>query len=153
MHTISEYAEKYRLRMKRDRCGDLIVPGKLGHLYEHGSGRFGMVLEASADSRRLDNVLRSRKRRALAGGFAIRQEGDSESIVLFDPAEQKQARLALRLVGAKSKRRASPAQLASFEKLLARRASLALGKAQQLGKAPEPSPVTSAISASDTEIR
>jgi hypothetical protein len=111
MHTISEYAEKYRLRMKRDRCGDLIVPGKLGHLYEHGSGRFGMVLEDPADGQSRARGLLSRCRKALAAGFTAHQAGDAESILLFDPESREQSRLAIRLVGARAKRQCSPAQL------------------------------------------
>ena len=106
-----QFCERFRLRLKRDRCGDQIIPGKFGHLYEHGPGVFGLVLEAPADSTRLDRMLRSRKRKALAAGFVLHQEGDAEAILLFDPANPRQARLAVRLVGAKLKRVASTAQL------------------------------------------
>ena len=111
MSSAEEFCERYRLRLKRDACGDRIFPGKFGHLYEHAPGVFGLVLEALADSTRLDRTLRNRKRKALAAGFTLHQEGDAEAILLFDPADSKQARLAIRLVGAKSKRVASATQL------------------------------------------
>jgi hypothetical protein len=107
-----EFTSSYRLRLKRDRCGDPIIRGKLGHLYEHDLGRFGLVLEAPAGSTRLDRTLRARKHKALAAGFTLHQEGDAEAILLFNPEDHEQAQLAPRLVGAKRRRVASEAQLA-----------------------------------------
>jgi hypothetical protein len=99
--TLAEFSEQYRVRVRRDDCGDPMIPGKLGHLYEHGAVRFGIVLQAPTNSTALDATLRSRKRRAIAAGFILRQEGDSEAILLFDPADTKQARLSIRLIHAK----------------------------------------------------
>jgi hypothetical protein len=105
--TLAGFTERHSLRVKRDECHDAIVPGKLGHLYQHDASRFGIVLEASADRTRLNNTLRSRKRRAIAAGFLLHQEGDFESILLFDPADVKHARLAIRLIQAKRIRQAA----------------------------------------------
>jgi hypothetical protein len=106
--TAHEFVEHHRLRLIRDGCHDAIVRGKLGHLYEHDTGRFGIVLEAPAGNARLDKTLRARRRRAIAAGFILRQEGDSEAILLFDPSDTKQARLAIRLIDAKKIRQAAP---------------------------------------------
>jgi hypothetical protein len=102
----SQFSEHYWLRVKRDDCGDPIIRGKLGHLYEYSAGRIGIVLEAPSKSAALDATLRSRKRRAIAAGFNLRQEGDSEAILLFDPADTKQARLAIQLIHAKKIKKA-----------------------------------------------
>ena len=104
--TFHQFVENHRLRVKRDECHDAIVSGKLGHLYQHNASRFEIVLEAPADSTRLDSTLRSRKRRAIAAGFVLHQEGDCESILLFDPVDVKQAGLAIRLIQAKKIRQA-----------------------------------------------
>jgi hypothetical protein len=96
-----QFAGHHRVRVKLDECHDAIVRGKFGHLYEHGAGRFGIVLEAPSNSAALGATLRSRKRRAIAAGFFLCQEGDSEAILLFDPADTKQARLAIQLIHAK----------------------------------------------------
>jgi hypothetical protein len=103
--TFHQFVENHRLRVKRDKCHDAIVPGILGHLsnrvlsagasYEHDASRFGIVL----------STLRSRKRRAIAAGFLLRQEGDSEAILCFDSVETSQARLAIRLIQTKKIRR------------------------------------------------
>jgi hypothetical protein len=112
--TFVRFAEHYRCRVTRDHCGDAIIRGKFGHAYEHDAGQFGIVLEAPADTAILDNTLRSRKRRAIATGFFMNQEGDFEAILLFDPSDSKHAPLAIRLIQAKKVKRAprpSDAQL------------------------------------------
>jgi len=108
--TIQAFAEAYRLKVRLDGCGDPIIPAKLGHLYAHGAGRFGLMLEAPAHDTRLDNTLRARKRTALVAGFTLHPEGACESITLFDPGDPRQAALAIRLVRAKRKRLLSPEQ-------------------------------------------
>ena len=117
---IQEFAEKYRLRVKRAEDGELIVPAKLGHLYSHDPDRgiFGLVLEAPADDSSLDNTLRARKRKAEREGFEVHQECDFEAVLLFDANDPKKVRLAIRLVGARRKRKVqvSAASLANLRK-------------------------------------
>ena len=107
--TLARFAECYRLRVRRDECGDTIVRGKLGHLYEHDAGRFGIVLEAPSDDARSDKTLRARRRRAIAAGFLVHQEGEFEALLLFDPGDGKQALLAVLLIQAKKIRQAAQA--------------------------------------------
>jgi len=64
--TLVEIAQQQSVRLKRDKCHEEVVHGKLGLLYDHVASRFGMVFEASAKSRRFGNTLRFRKRRAFA---------------------------------------------------------------------------------------
>ena len=99
--SVVTFAEKYRVRVKRDDCGECVVRGKLGHLYEHDACRFGISLEAPPNNARSDRTLRARRRRAIGAGFVTHQEGDSEAVLIFNPADTKQARLAIRLIDAK----------------------------------------------------
>jgi hypothetical protein len=85
--SVVNFAEKYRVRVKRDDCGECIVRGKLGHLYEHGAVRFGISLEAPPNNARSDRTLRARRRRAIGADFVTHQEGDSEAVLTFDPAD------------------------------------------------------------------
>ena len=88
--TIIALAEKNRLRVRRDGCGDVVVVGKLGQLYQHDDGLVGLLLiSPNGDDPKLDCTLRSRKRKALAEGLKLHQEGDYESTFLFD-SEDKQ---------------------------------------------------------------
>ena len=107
MGTLAKYGEQYRVRVKRDECGDLVVRGRFGHLYEHDANRLGIVLDAPADNLRSDRKLRARKSRAIAAGFVVHQEGDCEAILLFDPSDLDQAHLAVRLVQVKRIRKTS----------------------------------------------
>jgi hypothetical protein len=103
METIKSFAEIYRVRAKQDDCGELIIPGSLlgasgrsdysSHIYDHGDGnRFGVLL--TFQSKRGWHFA---KRRLLAAGFTLEQDGDTEGTALFDPHNDLQARLAFKL--------------------------------------------------------
>jgi hypothetical protein len=104
--TTRRFAERWRLRVQRQSDNELVVVGRFGHIYKHGPepNIFGLVLEAPADSTRMDKTLLSRKRRALQAGFRVHLEGDVEAILLFDAGDPAQAKLAIKLVGARQKR-------------------------------------------------
>jgi hypothetical protein len=36
---IVEFADEHRLKVGKDDCGDAIIPGKYGHVYEYGTRR------------------------------------------------------------------------------------------------------------------
>ncbi len=54
----------------------------------------------------VDNTLRARTRKALQEGLELDQQGDYESSFFFDAENKQHARLAIRLIGCKRKRRA-----------------------------------------------
>ena len=119
---LDDFANKYRLKVRRAEDGETIIPAKLGHLYPHDSDRgiFGLVLKVPADDSSLDNTLRARKRKAEREGFEVHQEGDFEAVLLFDASDSKKARLAIRLVGAKRKRTLTAEQRAAKVAILER---------------------------------
>src|SRR5215469_6215891 len=41
--TINEFAEKRRLKMRGDECGESIIPGRQGQIYEYGDGELGAM--------------------------------------------------------------------------------------------------------------
>jgi hypothetical protein len=96
-----KFAERLRLRVKRDECSDPIIPGRRVHIYNHGDGRF---LASCSKPRQMtpssDRTLLKQKHKALDKWVPASQEGDVEAILLFDPEDTKQARLAIRLMGA-----------------------------------------------------
>ncbi len=100
------FAEKHRLRVKRDPCGDQIAVGKTGHLFQFDENLMGLALiSPNGDDPKLDNTLRSRTRRALREGLELHQRGDYESTFLFDAENKQHARLAIRLASIKRRRR------------------------------------------------
>ncbi len=58
-------------------------------------------------------------RQALAAGMVLRQSGDAEGCFSFDPANQQQARLAIRMAGTRAKRQMSDEQRAAKTAILA----------------------------------
>lgn len=131
--TIEEFASLYRLRRRKDSCGEQIIPGKLGHIFDHGAGKFGIVLEDTSSGPSRARVLLSRRRAALKAGFSLTQQGDCESVLLFDPFDTAQARKAIRLVRARKKRlvQSSPASLNNLIKAPTQMPPQAVETAQQ----------------------
>jgi hypothetical protein len=103
------FAERYGLKTKRDECGERIVPGRLGQVYEYGGGKLGCMV--MAPSARYWNAAR---RNLVHAGCQVIQNGDTEGTVIFDPRDEGQVKLAIRAVGAKRKRKLSEAQRAAL---------------------------------------
>jgi hypothetical protein len=108
---IDDFAQKHRLKVRRDECQEQIIMGRFGHISEHSRGLFDLVLEALPSSNELDRRMRHRRRQAIAAGFELHQEGDVEAILLFDPTNQEHSNLAIRLAGVRPKRIPSVRQL------------------------------------------
>ena len=54
------------------------------------------------------------KRAAAAAGMTLRQNGDSEGCLSFDPEDNEQANLALKIAKVRPKRQRTPEQVARF---------------------------------------
>ncbi len=133
---IEQFAETYRVRVKRDSCREPIIPGKLhakdmpasteyrSHVYEHSDGNFGVFLMYESKRR-----WGSAKRKLVAAGFEVRQDGDAEGTALFDPTNAVQARVALKLARIRLRSELPPEQRRT---LLSR-----LAKARGLRNRPE----------------
>src|SRR5271157_2821810 len=108
---VKEFAEKYRVRLKKDECGDAVVPGKdhtgergefsvslrrprrkhslyfQSHIFDgYANDQLGVYL-AFESKKKWGNA----RRKMEAAGFVIRQDGDTEGIAMFDPANHRQA--------------------------------------------------------------
>lgn len=112
---LGQFANKYDLHVKHDECGDPVIGGKRGHLYEYGPTELGLMFLPPGDdpSPRLWNTVLSK---CLAAGMILRQRGDSEGVLSFDPLNKEQARLAIKLSGVRPKKQISEVHK---EKLLA----------------------------------
>lgn len=115
---VRAFAERHNVRARKDSCGDFIIPGRKtavdmpdrveyrNHIYDgFDDGLLGLCLMFTTRKR-----WTFAKRKMLAAGFAIRQDGDTEGCATFDPADEGQATLAIRLTGIKTRRSPSPRQ-------------------------------------------
>src|ERR1700746_3355363 len=117
---LDRFASTHNLRIRRDECGDPIVSGKHGHIYE-ADGMLGVCLLDNRPSLPTKaRTLLNLRRKALAAGFTPHQLGEAESILLFDPEDKEQASLAIRLVRAKAKRTLTPERRAALVQQMAR---------------------------------
>jgi hypothetical protein len=114
MSQIEQFAYKHNLRLRKDECGDLMVPAKLGHIYEHSTSLLGVVFSES--DRHGTRILLDRRRQLLKAGLSLHQAGDVESAFLFDPTSADQAQAVIRAVGARKKRRQTAGQLRNLRK-------------------------------------
>jgi len=110
---VQEFAKKYRLRTTFDDCKEVIIPCKRGQIYECGGGKLAVLVEA-VSARGWHSVRKS----LLAAGFELRQNGDCEGTLSFDPADPKQAELAIKVMRARRKRQLSEAQKAELTRRL-----------------------------------
>jgi hypothetical protein len=118
---IGEFATVTRTRVKRHEDGEFVIVGKRGHLYEHSDSLLGLIFMPNKP-----RLWPNARRKLECAGFTIWQDGDKEGSALFDPENAAQVRLALKVVGVKRKRRASPGQLANLRKAPGRGASSVL---------------------------
>jgi hypothetical protein len=118
LSTIQEFAEQYRVKVRRDNCGEEIIPGRprnatrqedRRHIFQYDGKLFGVCL-LLASVRAFGNVTR----RLLALGFTSGQTGDTEGVLLFDPANSGQAKAAIREAGIRIRVPASPERLAQL---------------------------------------
>jgi hypothetical protein len=111
--TIQQFAEKYRLKVTRDSCGDAIVQGRLykdANISEYDEGLCMCWLTKESHAKKFNST----KRACLSAGMTIVQEGDDEAIFLFDGANNRQAKLAISSIRAKVKKVLSPEALAKL---------------------------------------
>lgn len=103
---LKQWAQAHNVWVTPDVCGDPIIPGKAlqlecCHVFDFEDGaHFGLCL--MLDHGRSWSAA---KTKALAAAFTLKQDGDREGILLFDPANETQSELALSLAGIRQHRK------------------------------------------------
>jgi hypothetical protein len=106
--TILAFAQRERLRARRDVDGAVVVPGRFGQLFEYSGGVMGLMIMPKPPRSRYWGALR---RRLEDCGLSIRQDCDGEGTATFDPNNHEQSNLAIRAAGIKRIQKRSPEQL------------------------------------------
>ena len=107
---LKQFADRYRLKLRRDEYRDYFVGGKRGQVYEYAPGRLAVLF--------LGNTKRqwhAAKKKLAAAGFELMQDCDTEGTASFDLTDAEQCQVAIRVVKAKTRRVMSPAGLANLQ--------------------------------------
>jgi hypothetical protein len=117
VETIRQFAEKHKTRLNDRRherkyrleTSEDTINGRYGEIVEDVTfGKFVVKFIAVPRNAVMTGALRNRYRQALDGGLVLKRKcGDAESTFHFDPTDEAQSRLALSLVGAKTRRTVS----------------------------------------------
>ena len=108
---IEAFAAKHRFRIETSADKERVIHGRRGHIFEYGNGLLGVTIKPKGTSPRSWNAARNS---FLEAGMTITQDGDSEGVATFDPANREQRRLATKHAGIKRKKVATAAQLAAL---------------------------------------
>lgn len=111
---ITAFAKRNRLRASRDADGTTAIHGRAGcHLYEYSDFELGLMILSGAEDARPRRWAAIRKK-CLEAGMTLRQNGDDEGALSFDPNNRQQASLAIRVTGVRPKRQISPERRAKL---------------------------------------
>lgn len=113
--TIESFAAKHKLQIKTDEEGETIVRARHGQIYDYGSGKLGVMFLLTSVG-----AWNNRRRECEHAGMAIRQDGDTEGTLLFDPENAVQSKTAIKAVGAYRKVNLSPEQRQAKAERMAR---------------------------------
>jgi hypothetical protein len=105
---LQSFCKNNRLKSRMDSDGTLIVPGKLGHIYEYDGHSLAVIVIPATPHK---NYWTFTRKKLVSLGFKIVQNGDCEGAASFDPANPDHARAAIRAAGIPRKRWISPEQI------------------------------------------
>jgi hypothetical protein len=104
---IRKFAEVHRLKPSLDNCGELVVIGRQGQIYEYSDTRLGvMFMPEKPHPRRWVHF----QKLARNIGLHLVQEAESEGAFRFDPNEPGHASLAIRIAKVRIRRRNTEAR-------------------------------------------
>ena len=104
---LRDFSHKHRLKTSRDECGELIVRGQQGQIYEHSDSDLGVLFSPNDFHPRRWSHLR---KKALAAGLRVVQDGDGEGAFVFDRTKPHQAKVAIKIAGVRKRRLVSQAR-------------------------------------------
>jgi hypothetical protein len=116
--TIETFAKEYGLRLAKIGSGsdvEVVVEGRIGHsqIYQHSDTELGVILVTDGKKPPRTGLFNSFKAACLEVGMKCRQIGDAEGAFSFNPMNPKQAKVAIKGIRAKAKRRISPEMAAA----------------------------------------
>lgn len=131
---IHKFAEKNRMKVTHDECGDAIIAGRQGQLYPCTESEMGVMFlppKTKEDScgRWCPKLWGNFKRAAALIGMVLTQDGDSEGCLAFDPQNSGQVKLAVKIAKVRIRKKLSPERKAALA------ATLAVARVQRVNQA------------------
>ena len=110
---IEEFATRHRLKVTRDECNDPVIAGRIyqSNIYER-DGRLGVMFVTDGRKPPRTGLYNRFRAACLGSGMTQVQSGDGEGAFTFDPDDPAQAKVAIRGIRARVKRKVTPEQLA-----------------------------------------
>jgi hypothetical protein len=114
---IETFAAKNRLKTTLSDCGELVVEGRHGQIYEYSDTELGvlfMMRKTQEDpwGRWCPKIWGNIQRAGLAVGMTVRQNAASEGALSFDPMDKVQVKLAIKIAKVRAKKQISEEQKA-----------------------------------------
>ena len=124
---IKEFAERHRLKTKRsaDDDGEIVINGRSGQIYEYSDTELAVSFTPGLDKERrgigkwCPKKWNATRKAAEAVGMIVRQNGDTEGSLSFDPKNKAQCKMAMQIAKVKLKRQLSDSQRAAVASRLA----------------------------------
>jgi hypothetical protein len=114
---LRKFALEHRLETSLDNCGELVVIGRQGQIYEYSDKLLGvMFVPDDPHPRRWAHF----QKLARNVGLHLVQEGDVEGAFVFDPGEPEHARLAIRIAKVRIRRHNTEARREQLRGYLAK---------------------------------
>ncbi len=109
---LKDFARQHSLKIKRSRDdGTDNVLGKHGEIYDYSESELALIVcGGAAGTGRWARV----RKKCIAAGMTLRQNGDDEGALSFSPANGQQSILAIKVIGARRRRRLSPEHTAKL---------------------------------------
>jgi hypothetical protein len=132
---VKQFAVAQRVKTRVDVDETPIIPGKFGQIYEHDEDVLAVMFMPKVKPE--EPVLGWKRKwthwreSCVEAGMELQQNGDWEGSLTFDPKNQIQCRLAVRVAGIKRKRVLSPESLEA----LGRKGAIGLQRAASLRNA------------------
>src|SRR2546426_8893941 len=91
--TINDFATQHRLKTKHDKGDDTtIIPGKSGQLYEYSDEEFAVMYFLPVTKPARPRVWNRMRDLCAAAGMVLRQNGDAEGALSFNPENREQVK-------------------------------------------------------------
>lgn len=112
---INKFVATHRLKSVRDGEGqdiERIIPGRIGQssIYEYSESELAVSFMTDGKKAPRTGLFNNFKAACLKAGMTPRQIGDAEGTFSFDPNNSEQAKVAIKGIRARVKRRMSPEQ-------------------------------------------